>query len=480
MRPIDYATPRWERLYPQGRPLSEDPWQRVLAATATKGITPHEYQRIDVDFAIANLAQGRGAFIGWDVGLGKTLGAAMVMDGGGNNFNLVVCLNSAKAQWARMLAAYCPWMTVLVMGNTRAQREGVLAHAAALVRQGDPFTLVCHYEAVAVVDGPQKKGWKPLGSWDLVILDEAHRLVGRTTKVASAMRRLQRAGTLMLSGSVMTGKGDKLFVPLQILRPAKYRSKWRDWITPYFEVTNNGWSTEVGDPWPHKLDALRAELGEVLVVRTSQHCPIPHEVEHWVDLYPEQRKAYDELVEQLMAELPSGETVTVTDGTALISALRQVTGGTGFDRSAKHDRALEIVQGAGGQMVAFAWHKAVAARLATMIDAAGITAGLINGDVPIPKRNGLIEAFRHGEPRMLAATLKTLGESANLQNADGVVFIEESYVAEDNRQARGRVVRQGQQGTATVHYVRASGTVDGRVLESATTKAQLRRLVLGV
>lgn len=462
-RPIDYASPAWV-----DRPHRADPWRRLGG-----GLTPHLYQRQDAQYILDGLAAGRGMYAGHFVGAGKTLLAAMVMDGGANNFNLVICLNSAKAQWASMLAEYCPWLQVVVVGNTAAQRERALAAAKALCGAGDPFVLICHYEAVAVIDGPKKNGWKPLGSWDLVIIDEAHRLVGRTTKVASAIRRLQRAGVLMLSGSIMTGKGDKLFVPLQILRPKKYRSKWRDWITPYFEVVDNGFASEVGDPWPHKLDELRAELGEVLVVRrASDHIdiPEPHIVEHWVDLYPEQRKVYDELVERLMSELPSGYTVAVTDGSALIAALRQVTGGIGFEKSAKHDRAAELLADTDEQALVFGWHKAVVSR---------VTPDHITGDVSVAQRAALVDRFRAGEVRTLAATIKTLGESINLQQAGVLVFLEESYVASDNAQALGRVVRQGQSQCCSVHYIRARHTVDGRVLESATTKADLRRLLLG-
>lgn len=477
-RPLDLATAWGAR-----RVTRYEEFPRVVPAVAALGIEPHTYQRIDCAYAVDRLNRGMGAYLGWEVGLGKTLGGAMVIDAFDANFNLIVCPNSAKAQWRRMLTGYCPWLDVVVIGNGAAARQSALEQARELASIDAPFALICHYEAVPLIEGANKRGWLSLGQWDLVVLDEAHQLKGRSAKRTAAIRRLKRAGVLMLSGSVMSGNPETLFVPLQILRPSKYRSKHRDWIAPYLQTVHNGFATEVVGVRPDRLEAMRAELGEVLVVRrAADHLdiPEPHVSNHDVLLHPEQRRVYDELARRLMAELPDGDIVSAIDGATLMSALRQVTGGAGFDRSAKHDRAMEIILNAADtQLLVFTWHKAPGRELVRLCEEAGVPAGLVNGDVSAVARERVVQDFKDGKVRVLCATLSTLGVAANLQNAGAVVFLEESYDPIDNEQAVGRVVRQGQQVHASVHWIRAEGTVDGRVLTKATTKQALRRLVLG-
>lgn len=472
-RPIDAATAAWVE-----RPVEEDPWPATMG-----GLTPHLYQRQDAQYAIDCLNAGRGAYVGWSVGLGKSLGAAMVMAGWQSNFTLLVCPNSAKFQWKQMLRSYLPGLPVLVVGNNAAARESTLADAKRRGDSGYPFVLVCHFEAVPLIDGKNKRGWLPLGQWDLVVIDEAHQIKGRSAKRTAAIRRLKRAGTLMLSGSVMSGKPDELFVPLQILRPAKYRSARRDWVDKYMEVVETDWATEVVGPKLDTLDEMRAELGEVLVIRRAEdHLDIPeaHEITHDVRLHPAQRKAYRDLAEELLAELPDGTVVGTTDGAPLMSALRQVTGGKGCEVSAKHDRAMEILDGAQDtQVLVFTWHKAPGYLLQERCAAADISCGLVNGDVKREDRDATIESFKRGDLKVLCATVSTLGVAANLQCAGAVIFLEESFVAVDNEQAVGRAVRQGQTQNVSIHWIRAVGTVDGHVQQAAMSKLELRRLILG-
>lgn len=478
-RPIDFATAAWG-----DRPAELDPWRGVNF----DGLVPHEFQRIDAQYAIDCLDAGRGAYLGWEVGLGKTLGACMVIDGWSASYNLVVCPNSAKTQWAAMLSRHLPHLRVAVVGNTPATRARALAQAAEWGTAGTPYVLITHYEAVPLIDGKNKNGWKKLGQWDLIVVDEAHRLKGRNAKRTAAIRRLKRAGILLLSGSVMSGPPEELFVPLQILRPKKYTRIWDHWINPYMEVVQTDYGQEVVGPLAHTLPAMQAELGEVLVVRrAADHLdiPEPHVVHHEVELHPEQMRVYRELAEELLAELPSGDVVATTDGAALMTALRRVTAGIpmgdGTALSAKHDKAMELILDAGDtQTLVFTWHKAPGHELVRRCINALVPAWLVNGDVPTAKRGATVDRFKAGGLRVLGATISTLGEAVNLQNAGAVVFIEESYSAVDNEQAVGRVVRQGQAVHASVHYIRAAGTVDGRVLEGATTKAALRRLVLGI
>ena len=480
--PRDYALERWK-----DRPTHEDPWPEVAARCYEHGITPHEFQRIDAQFAIENLDAGKGAYFGHEMGLGKTLAALMVIEAW-SNFTLIVCPNSAKRDpWVQHFERFLPELPVVVMGNTPRARAAAFAEAAALGSAGTPFALICHYEALALIEGPNKKGWKPLGQWDLMVVDEAHCLKGRNTKRASSLRRMSRAGTLLLSGSVMSGRAEDLFVPLQILQPRRYTRQWDHWNLRFLDAVETDYGMEIIGPKAHTLPAMRDELGEVLTVRrAADHLSVPEPilVEHEVQMLPAQKQAYLGLANEMLAELPDGTLLSAVAGAPLLCALRRVTAGIEVDGevlSAKHDLALELIESAGdSQILSFAWHKLPGHELQRRCLAAGISCGRIDGDTPHAERERIIDLFKRGGYRVLHATISTLSTAANLQNAGVVLFLEESYEPSDNEQALARAVRQGQPAHVSAHYLRAARTVDDlRVLPSAVSKAEIRRLVLG-
>lgn len=526
--PIDYATPRWDRLYLGGRPLSQDPWQRITTQLAQARdawhpplrapIELHPFQRIDADYFIEGLETGKGAYAGHEMGLGKTLLACMVADGWNANFILIACPNNAKQDpWAQELARFCPWIKPLVVGNTRPSRFAALDEAEERMNAGEPTALIVHYQAIPLIEKMGAKtvsGWRRFGRWDLFISDEAHLYKKRTAQFTSACRRIDAVGRLNLSGSVMSGKAEEMFVPWQMFQPKVYRSQHRDWNKRYMEVVEDDYGHDIiVGPAIHKLPAFRAELGKVLTIRLAKdHLSIPEAnvLVRNLTMHPEQAAVYRTIADDLMAELPDGDIMYATDGAPLRSALRLITAGVpqiapcpdpdctgampsgGFCArgwhgtsppllSAKHDAAMEDIISAGdSQVVMFGWHRKTAAELQRRCHAAGISCGLVSGDIPVPRREREVDLFKRGGYRVLAATIKTLSSAANLQNASAVLLLEESDDPVDNEQAIGRVVRQGQMAHATVYTYRIEHSVDDlSVAANAMSKAELRRLVLG-
>lgn len=486
----DYTPPDRPGALWVDRPVSEDPWPIVTAACTAEGITPHRFQRTDAQWAVANLDAGKGAYLGHAVGLGKSLTSLMVCEAWPSNFVFIACPNSAKHDpWVEHLERFAPWLHPVVVGNTPKTRAAALDEAKQRLDAGAPTALICHHEAIALIEGEKRTGWKRFGQWDLLIVDEAHVFKGRNSKRAAAVRRLSRAGTLLLSGSVLSAGAEHLFVPLQILQPRRYRSAWRDWNDRYLDAVQTDYSLEIIGPKAHTLDAMRDELADVLVVRQAKdhlRVPEPVVVEHTVQLLPPQKKAYLELANELLAELPDGTLLSASKGTALLTALRRVTGGVPTPDgagllSAKHDRALEIIEAGGdSQVLAFTWHRAPAEELQRRCREAGIPCGLVYGSLPDGEREREIDLYKRQGYRVLVATLAALSTAANLQNTEALVFIEHSFSPVDQEQAIGRAVRQGQQCHVSVHHIAAADTVDAtEVIPAALSKAALRKMVLG-
>lgn len=504
--PIDLASARWHDLYgADGRAPEDDPWQRV-AATALdyrnvrdehKPMVPHLFQRIDADRAILNLDAAKGAYFGWEMGLGKTFGACMVIDGWDANFVFIACPNNAKIDpWQHDLLQLCPWLKPIIIGNTAKARALALDEAHARMEAGEPTALICHYAAVRLIEekhgSKTVSGWKRFGQWDLVIDDEAHLHKNRTTQFTAACRRLDTVGRLKLSGSVMSGKAEELFVNWQMMQPRRYRSQWRDWNDPYLEVFVDDYNQkQIVGPNIQRLQEFREVLGEVLTVRLAKdwlNVPEANELPRDdLAMHPEQLKVYRKIGEDFMAELPDGEFMYTTEGAPMRSALRQITAGVphpdgdGGLISVKHDAAMHDIRSAGdSQCVYFAWHKRAVYELQRRCLAEDIPCCVVTGDLTNPARERNIDLFKRGGHRVLVATIATLSMAANLQNASVVGMIEESDDPVQNEQAIGRVVRQGQPAHATVLRYRVKDSVDDlSVMTNFVTKQELRRMILG-
>jgi SNF2 family DNA or RNA helicase len=418
----------------------------------------------------------------------------MVIDGWDANFVLIACPNNAKVDpWKQELTRFCPWIKPLVVGNTPATRTAALDEAEARLSAGEPTALIVHYQALALIDKMGAKtvsGWRRFGQFDLLISDEAHLYKNRKAQFTRVARNIKTAGRLNLSGSVMSGRAEDLFVPWSMFQPKRYSSQWRDWNDRFLESVEDDYGVrQIVGPKIHRLAEFRAELGEVLTVRLAKDwldIPEPHVVTRLTPMHPEQRKAYRSMVDELLAEMPDGTINYTTDGAPLRSACRQITAGIPVEAdngliSSKHDAAMADIESAGdSQCVYFAWHKRPVYELARRCEEAGIPCTVICGDVSQAERERRIDLFKRGGYRVLVATIATLSSAANLQCASVVGMLEESDDPVDNEQAIGRVVRQGQPVHASVYHYRVPDSVDTlSVQTNAASKAELRRLLLG-
>jgi SNF2 family DNA or RNA helicase len=384
-------------------------------------------------------------------------------------------------------------MEPIVIGNTAKQRRDAFADACARMHAGQPTVVVCHYEALPIIakqEEPHKgksDGWAKLGRWDLVVADEAHRLKNGKTGFVKSLQKIDAVGKLLMSGSVLDGNFEDLFVPWKMMCPARYRSKWRDWNDRFGDYAEGGFGRISLGVKPHRLDALRDELGDLLVVRRAADeldIPAPHVTRLSVDMLPAQVKVYEQLRDELLADLPDGSLVSASAGASLVQALRVVTGGVptegGGYESAKLDALCGRLEDIGRQqVVVFGWHRELVERACERLSGA-FSVAYVHGGVGGTARERIVSAFRAGRTQMLCATMGTLSESVNLQNAGRVVLLEHSWRPLDNEQAVNRVVRQGQQVHAAVDHVTCAGTVDEiRVLPVNLSKTLLRQLLIG-
>lgn len=488
-RPFDNATPHGRRVNAP----------HVEAALAADGFSLYDYQALDLGYLADVLRLHHGAYIAWERGLGKTLAACALAEELQAQRILVVAPNTAKLSvWLPELQRFIPDVGIRVMPNNKQQRQKVMDDVRNDRFGDDTFreprikVLVAHYESLPLIAKERKdwSGWDKYGEWDLVVMDEAHRLANPKTQLHRAARRIPSRYKLALSGSMIQNRPEEIYGVLHWLWPERYASQWRDWNNRYLEYVDSGYGKVLIGPKPSAVKAMRSELGVFTVYRRKDdELDLPTKTDQtlYVDLSPGQRRAYEELRQEYVTQLDSGDTVVAVKPIVMLTRLRQLA--TGLDLlaetvrdSSKLDLAVDLIRDdPDSGYVVFSWYKAAAYALTDRLRELGEEVYLVTGDTPQRKRADAIKAFQAGGAgRIFVGTISTLGESVNLHRATNAIFLDRSWNPAANAQAEDRLYRIGQDRPVTITHIVARDTVDElRVLPTLTEKENLRRMILG-
>ena len=473
-----------------GRFDGATPWAEAQDRAALLPNTPdvirdtlYDFQFTDLAFITARMKQDGGGYLGWDRGLGKTLGAlTAVMELGADHVIIVTPGPSKQLVWVPQIAKWDPdgrWEgRVYDVGKTKKSRDRAVA-----AWNMDGGILLCHYEALRLLPVEQMHP-------TLVICDEAHRLAGNGygTKIqfCKALTKLKSKYRLALSGSVIVNSPEDFFGANYWLFPHIFRSRWRDWNDAFLEYVDGGYGKVLIGVRPDRLTAMQDCLSSFMTVRyKDDELPgLPDKIVDYlrVDMLPEQRRIYDDLAERFMAELPDGQTITTANVLSNLTALRKIATGLGLDDSAKIRTVVEMCKdNLPHKTVVFAWHRDTVDEVVRRLTAQGVPADGIHGNVTEKERIRIVDSFQTcDEPRVLVATIKTLGESVDLTAAADLIFIESSWTSADMEQATDRVYRNGQNRRVTVTHVVARDTVDDlTILPRVVSKADMRRMIMG-
>jgi SNF2 family DNA or RNA helicase len=464
---------------------------RTRAALDAIGWSLYDFQALDTGYLAAVIKEHGSAYLGWSMGLGKTLGACAIADELDVKRMLVVAPNTAKmAVWGPELGRFMPWAEHVVMRNTKTQREQDLGYARQVIAAGRPLVLVVHYESLPIILTQLNQ----LGPWDLMVCDEVHRIRngrvrGKGPRMPRTLCKVKATHKLGLSGSIISNHAEELFFQLHWLFPSTYSARQADWNDRYLDYVDGGYGRICVGVKPERLEDMQNELGVFMVYRSKDEVldlPERTEITRQVELGPTQRKAYDELKHTYATMLDSGEVITAVNGLVLLTRLRQVASGMDIisgeiSDSSKLDLAVEMIEDNSDEaFVVFSWFKAAAYALETRLAVRGIESYVVTGDTKQSDRADYIARFQGGERQVFIGTLSTLGESVTLHRAQNAIFLDRSYNPSTNSQAADRIHRIGQRNAVMITHIEAKDTVDElRVTPLLNDKKALRAAILG-
>lgn len=477
------------------------------------------YQRTGAAFAV----DGQNVLIADQPGLGKSLETLAALAERGDRAVLVFCRKTAmtsvwKREPERWLGDGCQ---VYVADGDHIDRVAIIQdfRSGATCRPDVMHILVCNIEMVrarklcpdGLAEARCKKEHQHVklpvkfskvadypelltDPYDAVVVDESHRaLIGRgTTSTAITQARLgmtmlpvaEHGLRLALSGTPFRGRNLDSWGTLNWLRPDVFTSYWR-FAEMYFAVeVNEHGGREVGEVRPEREADFSRMLGAYMLRRTKAECapelPPKQYADIWLEMEPAQAKAYRAIESDGDAQVRGG-LLTAVGVLAEMTRLKQLACSAGRMRDGHFEPALpsnklawvldflEEREGNPGKVLIFSQFTQLIEMFSRelRVQHSG-EIGMITGKTPQEDRDSQQEVFQDPGSKMRVMLLNTKagGESITLDQADDVIFLDETWDPSDQEQAEDRAHRVSRVHPVTVYYLRSLGTIEEIICEA--------------
>jgi len=476
----------------------------TLIGTETRSeLWPH--QRTAFDFA----APLRSSLLAIGMGGGKSRIAIELAEHHDAQRILVLCPKSVVGVWPDQLAQHAlrEWETWSgqVRGARGALKNPSVARRAVALLDASTRAGILHRPLCAVVN--YEAAWQgDMGQvlhntdWDLIVLDESHRIKapgGKASRyIARLAQRTRRHGgrILALTGTPMPHSPLDLYGQLRALDPDVLGTSYAAFQHHYgkpklLAFTARGRPIYATTPGGHPIyDGVRPEklaeltervsplLHQVSQAQLDEDLGLPEQIDAYrtTQLDPGSRKVYDALEHDLVAKIGDG-VVTAANAMVLVLRLAQATSGYAVDAETGAPRALtdgipekarllsdllsDLPQAEPVVVFARFHHDLDAIR--GVAEAAGRRYGELSGR----RRDGLTERSTMNEKTdVLGCQLKSGGVGIDLTRARHATYYSLDFALGDYAQSRKRLHRPGQHRPVLYTHLLAEDTIDTVVL----------------
>ncbi len=498
---------------------------RVSPALALRELETYEgdeslfpHQRAGVVF----LATAKRALLADEPGLGKTAQAIRALkylhDKGEDVFPiLVVCPNTLKKNWEREFAKWWPEsvITQIIKGSAAQRKKQFEEPAQVFIINWESLrahSRLLGYGSIALKRCVAMGGQDPkvtenqcevtpreLNKIDFkaVVADEIHRSKNPKSKQSRALWAATGNAPIRfaLTGTPIANNVIDLWSILHWLSPQDWPSKTK-WIDRMIDVMLNAFGgmmvlgvkpTMTDEFYKSVNPYMRRMLKKVVLPNLP---PVVSERRD-VEMSTKQEKAYRQMLNNMIAELSSGEIVSAPS--VLTQTLRllqfassyanlvedEITGETKVvlsTPSCKVDALMDDIENGdyGDDSVAVsAVSKQLINLLSEEMTKKKIPHGLITGDQNEDERQRAIDDFQSGQIKWILFTAQAGGVGITLTAARRLVMLQRPWSLVDHRQVLDRIHRIGSEihdSIVITDYV-TEATIEERVIQVLETKA---------
>ena len=434
--------------------------------------TPFDYQ---LQAARSALRRMRGrAILADEVGLGKTIEAGLILAElrlrGLADRTLVITPAGLVAQWQEELERKFGVPTAIPGHDTD---RGVLVASLAAARR-DPL-----------------KSQLTADPWDLIIVDEAHRVRAPRTASGQLIRQLRSRYLLLLTATPVENRLQDLYEMVSLVAPGLLGT------AAQFRAAHGTAPLATPGKEPRNTAALRKQTAEVMIRhrRSEVSVLLPQRLAETVRVEPSgaERQWYADLTARVRAEgrtTTSAQRLTLRSVAKLAGSSPAAAAPTlakiGWDDLARRgslltapakvavllDRLGRFTQ-AGQKVLVFTAFRQTLELLTDQVPGAAV----YHGSLPRAEKERVIATFRD-EAQVLLST-ESAGEGRNLQFCHVMVNMDLPWNPMQIEQRLGRLHRVGQEHDVLLTNLVASGTIEEQVLHVLEAKINLFELVVG-
>jgi SNF2 family DNA or RNA helicase len=436
-----------------------------------------EYYPHQID-GVRTLARRKSFLLGDDMGLGKSLQAltifAIDVYRGWAKTMLVVCPVTLKGNWADEIEKFTRIPYVLLDGEPIERLKQILEYR---MMEG-PRILIVNYEQVVT----HKEELDRI-KFDVACFDEAHYLQNFKAKRTEACLDLWSRRSFLLTGTPMLNHVNGLWPLLHRIDPQQFPDYYR-FVNRYAVFGGYKNKSIIGVKNEKQLTEKLQNLMLRRLKKDVLNLPVVQIVERRVDLTPEQRELYDQVVNDLKVEI-DGEIDEIENPLEKFTRLKQICGSTfifsGEDHSSKLDLAieddLEILEN-GHRTVVFTQFRPMIELYRQRMAKANKDVPIfqLHGDVPKSDRVQIVKQWEQtSTPGVIVCGLQVAGEGLNLVAAQNAAFLDKLFTPGKNQQAIDRLHRIGQSLTQPVlirEYM-CRNTIESRIKQINAIKSKL-------
>jgi SWI/SNF-related matrix-associated actin-dependent regulator 1 of chromatin subfamily A len=428
------------------------------------------YQRVDIEFI--NSRQNVGVFNEQRTGKTPTILLA-IKDKLGKN--VIVCPSGLKLNWEREYKKWLGRDDIMVVDGTPTNRDKIYYNFHTLKYS----TIVISYETLRV-DLPKitKKGV----IFDVLIVDEAHRLRNYQTKQSKAIMEMGKhtSNVYALTGTPAVNHASDVFGILKLMKPTKYTSFWA-FADRYFGSYETAYGRELGAMRKDRKDEFQSVLNIISTQRKRRDImkwlPKINEKVIKLELTSAQKKMINEIVE---LQRINGE--VIPNAVAQLMRLRQATLDPTLlnvnDQSPKEQFIYEYLEdNPNEKIIIFSMFTSFLNKVKEKL---GDKAVMLTGEQSQLQKQMAVDSIQKGTKNVMLANVLAGGVGWTLDKADTIIFTDLSYNPIDNQQAKDRFVptdESAEYGGKEIIYLQMDKSIDENIVDLLKKKINIIQYV---
>jgi len=431
--------------------------------------------------AVDSILQGK-RLIALPLGSGKTFVALSYLKQMNSKKSLIVAPSSLLYQWQSEAKRHFN-LDLIILDEGRLKRIETLSK----LKEVDSYTLIINYEKVIL---PDVKTFLLSEYFDLVILDEAHKIKNPFTKTHRALKKVNASTIILLTATPLVNSPLDIFNLVNFIYPGFFN--YEEFCERYVEwkeievKTKNGTTKVIKVPTKAKnLQELHAKLKPVIFFKTKSEIlkDLPPKTEqiYWVKPTKTQVELFEyyyslplKLVEKegegiflacvgLMKQVAnSTELLTVSDSPYAITP-------PSLDHPKVDLLKEEVLPFLEGKTIIFTEYKRMAQILYRELQEFKPT--LLTGGVGIKQVDEILNKFEKSDSKILIST-DVINFGKNLQFINTLIHYDLPWSPAITQQREGRIHRIGQENPVTIIKLITLNSIEKKIHETLYEKIE--------